>query len=220
MKRKLSRGKTLSTEIIKTDKENWMAPFAEHLGVIPPEFENWRQVFASKGSRIVLVEGNLDREYIEFLRETFPQEFQLPLDVEVVPYGGKGALGNTLMMKFILSRIASYFVTFDQDAAQEVTKSLEKIGLVANKNFAAVGQSKIGRQAIEGLLPDRVLRAVHGRETDLMMVLGAGNSDDRKQAKSSLKRILLTEFKSHQDYSKEELAPLFQLGKVISKPFL
>jgi hypothetical protein len=47
--------------------------------------------------------------------------------------------------------MASYFVTFDLDAAEEATKALTRIGLVDGKDFMAVGINKPGRKAIERL---------------------------------------------------------------------
>jgi len=53
---------------------------------------------------------------------------------------------------------------------------------------------------------------MHGKETDLVMKLTS--SSERRRAKDEPKRKYLEEFKSHTDYSNEELK---ELGKVTRK---
>lgn len=219
LRRKIVRRRTLGTEIVDTSGENWMAPFADQLGIIPPEFETWRGLLASRGARMLLVEGEIDKDYFEHLRENYGDKFGLPTDVEVVSYGGKNALNNTAMVKFVLSRIERYFITFDLDAAQEVRNPLMKIGLKEGEDFMAIGVSKPGRDAIEGMLPERVISAVLAKETDLVLALGSGNGNDRKNARANLKKKFLAEFKKDKIYSEVELRPLFQIGRSISRRF-
>jgi hypothetical protein len=67
--------------------------------------------------------------------------------------------------------------------------------------------------AVKGMLPRRVISAVHGRETDLVMKL---SSSERRRAKDELKRKYLEEFKSHTDYSNEELKELSRVTRKIN----
>ena len=101
--RRRSRRKQLQqTEIVDTSGENWMEPFSEHLGIVAPEFDYWRSLFSSSGSRVLLVEGEVDKEYFSYVRDLLGDGFGLPADVEVVPYGGKDALKNTVLVGFVL----------------------------------------------------------------------------------------------------------------------
>lgn len=220
LQRKVHRNTFKETEVVNTDKDQWMSPFAEHLGIVPPEFESWRNLFGTKRSKVLLVEGDTDKEYFDHLRVNFPKTLSLPPDVEVIPYGGKDALKNIMLVKFVLSKFDRVYVTFDKDAQADVKKFLERLGLVENNDFAAVGLAKPGREAVEGLLPDRVISAVNARETDLIMQLGSAKSDARNEARRKLKVAYLSEFKSHLDYSSTELTELGKLGKLISKAFL
>lgn len=217
LRRKIFRKNFRETEIASTSGENWMAPFAENLGVIPPEFESWQALFAAHKSKVLLVEGPIDKEYIDHMRSTYEEKFGLARDIEVVPYGGKDTLKNTLLVKFVLGKFEHVFITYDMDVSTEIEPYLKRLGLRATKDYAAVGLSKPGRRAIEGLLPDRLLNAVNARETDLVMQMANGVTKEKNSAKSQLKSMYLEEFIKTTDFTDDELKNLFNLGKKISK---
>ena len=54
---------------------------------------------------------------------------------------------------------------------------------------------------------------MNGRETDLIMRLG---SSAKKDAKEKLKKLYLEEFKSHRDYTAEELKEIAKAIKAIN----
>ncbi len=210
------RGKRNETRLVETSGPAWMAPFAEHLGINPSEFANWQPFFSARKSKILLVEGDLDRQYFEeFQQRKFPIE-ALSGEIEVVPYGGKDTLKNTLLVKFVLSKFDRVFITYDQDADEELKKSLPRLGLKLNDDYLSLGESEPGKDCIEGLLPQRVLAAVNGRETDLVMKL---SSRERKDAKQQLKDRYLEEFRKNTDYTKDELKGFEKTIKVINKSF-
>ncbi len=214
--RESKRGKWSETRLVNTSGPSWMAPFAEHLGINLSEFDSWQPFFAARKSKILLVEGDLDRQYFEeFQRRKFPIE-TLSREIEVVPYGGKDTLKNTLLVKFVLSKFDRVFITYDQDADEELKKSLPRLGLKVNDDYLPLGESEPGKDCIEGLLPQRVLATVMGRETDLVMKL---TSRDRKEAKQQLKNRYLEEFQKNTDYSKDELKGFEKIIKVINRSF-
>ena len=104
--------------LIPPEKSGW-SRFPEHLGIVSPEFDNWRSLFTALGSRIILVEGDSVKEYFSFIRGYLGERFGLPDDVEIVPYGGKDALKNTLLVGFVLKNFRNAFITFDLDAAKK-----------------------------------------------------------------------------------------------------
>ncbi len=63
--RESKRGKRNETQLVDTSGTAWMAPFAEHLGVDSSEFANWQPFFSARKSNILLVEGDIDRQYLE-----------------------------------------------------------------------------------------------------------------------------------------------------------
>lgn len=202
------KGKGHETYVVDTSSENWMAPFAEHLGIAPEEFTSWRPVFSAYKSRSLLVEGPIDKEYFEFSKKHPMTTDGLNKDIEVVPYGGKDTLKNTLLVKFVLDTFDQVYVTYDLDADKEARGALTRLGLKEQTDFLALGLRQPGKDSIEGLLPERVLAAVNGRETTLVMGLGSRDNDERRKAKDMLKKKYLEEFKLHSDYTKDELKEL------------
>jgi putative ATP-dependent endonuclease of the OLD family len=212
LERKFRQGKPFETVRVDTDGENWMAPFADHLGVGPDQFSALRPLFSGDRSRVLLVEGSSDQEYFEHLRgHDFCGEKLSPA-VEIVPYGGKDTLKNTVLLKFVLSKFDRAFITYDLDADSDSRAALERLGLKRNQDFHALGVGQPGKDCIEGLLPQCVLSAVTGRETDLVMALSSRDASERRTAKESLKRKYLAEFKSRTDYSSDELR---EIGKIV-----
>jgi putative ATP-dependent endonuclease of the OLD family len=214
--RESKKGTKSATRLVDTSGNGWMAPFAEHLGINSSEFVNWRPFFSTHEEKALLVEGQLDQEYFETLQQrNFPIEC-LNKDIKVTPYGGKDTLKNTLLVKFVLSQFDKVFITYDQDADADVKAALTRLGLKQNDDYLALGKPQHGKDCIEGLLPQRILSAVMGRETDLVMKLG---SKERREAKEQLKRLLLAEFKRNDDYTKEELQDLAKAVKTINRKF-
>lgn len=216
LRRDYKRGKPLDTKVVDTSGDNWMAPFSEHLGIEPVEFNSWRPLFSAYRSQVLLVEGKTDKEYLEFLQKNKMASETLSSDIEVVPYEGKDTLKNTLLLKFVLGKFDRVFITYDLDADSEVKAPLNRLGLKENADFLALGLNHPGRDAIEGLLPEQILAAVNGHETDLVMQLGSRDTKERNDAKAKLKRKYLEEFTKRTDYSKEELKELSRVVKIIN----
>lgn len=214
--REAAKGKARQTRVIDTSGNNWMAPFAEHLGIAPEEFGAWRPVFSAYKSRVLLVEGPIDKKYFEYFQQHQDLSKGFAKDIEVVPYGGKDTLKNTLLVQFVLSKFDNVFVTYDLDADHEVRGPLTRLGLKEGKDFVSLGLQASGRDSIEGLLPERVLAAVNGRETGLVMGLRSRDNSERRDAKDKLKKKYLEEFKQHTDYTQEELKDLLKALRVIS----
>lgn len=219
LRRRLHRGQLQETELVDTSGENWMEPFSEHLGIVSPEFNYWHSLFSSHDSRVLLVEGEMDKEYFIFVRGVLGNRSGLPEDVEIVPYGGKDALKNTVLVSFVLKKFDKIFITFDLDAAHEVKKSLERLGLANKRDYLAIGKDQPGKSTIEGLLPEKIISAVLSQETDLAMQLGSQVSSERREAKRELKRLLLREFQSRSDYSDKELKGFLDIGRILKKAF-
>jgi putative ATP-dependent endonuclease of OLD family len=217
--REVKRGKASQTCVVDTSGANWMAPFAEHLGIAPEEFSCWRPVFSAYKSKVLLVEGPIDKEYFEFFQKQKLAVEGLAKDIEIVPYGGKDTLKNILLVQFVLSKFDHVFITYDLDADKEIRGALNRLGLKERNDFFALGLGQSGKDSIEGLLPERILSAVNGRETDLVMSLRSQNNTERRQAKDKLKKKYLEEFRLHTDYSKEDLKELGKALKIINARF-
>lgn len=214
--REIKRGKAYETVRVDTSGENWMAPFADHLGISSEEFASLKPLFSSDKSKVLLVEGPIDQEYFEFLQNHSLACDQLGASIEVVPYGGKDTLKNTLLVQFVLRKFDRVFVTYDLDAASEVRAALGRVGLNENNDYIALGANQAGKDCIEGLLPHSVLSAVNGRETDLVMRLGSKDNSARRKAKDALKSLYLNEFKSRTDHTKDDLKELAKVVRLVN----
>ncbi|WP_122050147.1 ATP-dependent endonuclease [Asaia bogorensis] len=215
LERKLARGVPRETFVRDTEGDGWMMPFAEILGIIPHEFSNWLPLFSSVKPKVILVEGEIDKEYFEFFRANYPKICKIPADVEILPYGGKDALKNTPILQFMLNKFGRVFITFDLDARDDVIPALDRIGLVQNEDYLSIGVAGPGTGAIEGLLPNTLKRKVYSENVDLVTQL-QGDTKSRNSAKSSLKRKMLDEFKVN-TYEEKELQPFKTVFSVIDR---
>lgn len=214
--RETKRGKSYETVRVDTSGENWMAPFADHLGISSEEFSSLKPLFSADKSRVLLVEGPIDKEYFQLLQKHSLACDQLATGIEVVPYGGKDTLKNTLLIQFVLRKFDRVFVTYDLDAASDVRAALGRVGLREGADYTGLGVDQAGRDCIEGLLPHSVLSAVNGRETDLVMKLGSRDNAERRKAKDALKKLYLDEFRARTDHSKEDLKELAKVVRLVN----
>lgn len=215
--RKVYRGHLRETQVIETSGENWMRPFSENLGLVPEEFSALRDLFKLDSGRVLLVEGSIDKEYLEHIRDNYPHIYQIPHDVEIVPYGGKDTLKSSVLVKFIFARFDRVFVTYDLDAEKECGPALLRLGLVEGEDFCSVGTSKPGQSCIEGLAPESVRSAVFRDNPDLVMALSS-DGGERKKAKDALKGKILAEFKKL-NLADDDLKEFKQLLKRVAKRF-
>lgn len=207
------RGKLKATERVPLDEQKWMEPFSEILGLDNAEFAAWKDVLGSTRTCVLLVEGDLDKRYLEHIHSLGHANLRLPDGLDIVAYEGKDALKNTIMLKFIVEKFKKVFVTFDLDAKPELDKMMQQIGLKDGTDYLALGANKPGKQCIEGLVPDRILAAVHAQNTDLVMQLTAQDARERKSAKCAIKQKILAAFVTEDHMSADELkgfAPLFK----------
>jgi len=214
--REIKRGKAYETVRVDTFGENWMAPFADHLGISSEEFTSLKPLFSADKSKVLLVEGPIDKEYFQFFQQNSLPVDQLATGIEVVPYGGKDTLKNTLLVQFVLKKFDRVFVTYDLDAASEVASALTRVGLKENVDYIGLGVNQAGMDCIEGLLPQSVLSAVNGQQTDLVMKLGSKENSERRKAKDALKKFYLAEFKARTNLTREELKELSKVVRLVN----
>lgn len=215
--RKQVYGKTKQTEVIDVKEDNWMEPFGNILGLNNAEFLAWKEVLFSGKQCVLLVEGDIDRSYFEHIGTLGIPELSLPAGVDIVPYGGKDALRNSILLKFIVEKFKKVLVTFDLDAKSDLERIMSQIGLVEGDSYLPIGLLKPGKDCIEGLLPERVLAKVYAQNTDLVMQMGSVDTKERKSAKNSLKQKLLTEFKADKTIVKDDLKGFFAVFKALAK---
>ncbi len=215
--RKTSYGKIKETEVIPLQEDNWMEPFGNILGLDNAEFSPWRDVLFSGKQCVLMVEGTIDRQYFEHIHSLGLPELTLPKGIDIVPYDGKDALKNAILLKFVLDKFQRVLVTFDLDAKTELERTMIQIGLIEGAGYLTVGANKPGKQCIEGLLPERVLSKVYAANPDLVMALSSADAKERKTAKASLKQKLLAEFKADKSVIKDDLKGFLPIFKALTR---
>lgn len=206
------------TERVDTAGDNWMAPFSQALGLDTEEFKPWKTMMLGRADVVLLVEGETDKEYFEMLRDpTHGANKLLIQGDDIVPYAGTGSLSNTVLLRFVKNRFGRFFVTFDLDAASRIEKTLRSLELTKNKHYVPIGLNAAGKKNIEGLLPDKVKRAVFGANPSLVEAATAGDKDEQESAKNNLKKLLLAEFKAQARPGPEYFGHFYSLTKVINK---
>lgn len=210
--RRMYRGAPKETIITPTDGDKWMLPFADNLGIIPKEFGEWSNLFDTHSPKVVLVEGQIDKEYFTFIRENYPNIYKIPPDIEIVDYGGKDSLKNTSILQFMVNRFSRVYITYDLDAEGEANKALNRIGLKAGEDHCAIGTQGAGMDCIEGLLPAKIKKKVYSDHHETVMALSSQDSNTRRNAKNDLKKHYLAEFKCADldDTDLKEFKKLFQ----------
>jgi hypothetical protein len=217
--RKIFRGKVKETIVVEVNSDKWMQPFSEILGLDNDEFLPWKRVIGVKKDNVLLVEGFIDKEYLVFISSLKLPGLELPENIEVLPYDGKDALRNITILKFIIEKFHKVFITFGLDVKEELSKSMSALSLEENKDYFMVGIEKPGKKCIEGLLPDSLLSSVYAKNTDLVTQLTSVNTKERNDAKSSLKKKYLEEFKAKRDWNIEDLKLFKSLFISITKAF-
>ena len=220
--RRLFRKRLRETEVVPTDSEKWMEPFSLALGISDSELAPWKDALFSSGDSVLLVEGDIDKEYLEMLRDDSHGAERLAFQGTIFPYGGKDTLKQRQLVRFVMSQFKTFLITYDLDCELEVEPVLKSLGLVKGVNYVSIGRDVPGKRFIEGLLPESVFQKVHADNVDLLQKATFATGSDSKSAKSSLKRMYLDEFKKSAKPGAEMFKNFYvlgkQLNKMISKP--
>lgn len=196
-----------------------MQPFGLALGIDNAEFAPWKDLLFGRSGGILLVEGEIDREYFELLRCADHGKHALQFEGEVFAYGGKDTLKNTILLRFIMNKYDRFFITYDLDAKNEVCRTLEILELQGGTHHIAVGLDAPGKRDIEGLLPESVRSAVYSTNPDVVQQAMSGDGRERASAKGHLKRLLLDEFRTTAKPGAEHYKGFYNLTKVINSAF-
>ena len=139
LERKTVKGKQRATVVAETSGESWMRPFALSLGLDKAEFQPWKELLIGSSECVLLVEGEIDKEYFELLRQDNLGENRLILEGEVFPYNGKDNLKNFTLLSYVKNRCDKIFITYDLDADEDLrpdtraTRLSTKQGLLADR---------------------------------------------------------------------------------------
>ena len=216
LERETSRGNLRSSKVIPMDDENWMRPFAQVLGLSNQSFVPWRDLISSDANRLILVEGDTDKKYLEYFKRDIHATNKLVFDGEIYPYGGTGLFDNIVFLQFILRHFKKVLITFDMDSRGKIVSKLEKFGLKENKDFVCIGKDSGGNRAIEGLLPEWVTSQVCSENPSLAN-RAMSNDPDKKDAQNELKRLKVEKFITTARPNTDDCREFYRLIGIINK---
>jgi putative ATP-dependent endonuclease of OLD family len=213
-----SKAKDKGSIITNTEDENWYEPFALALGINGEDFGPLKSTIFNDSNNVILVEGPIDKEYFELLKDPAHGSNALKKNIEIYPYGGADVIKNTAITSFIKNRFTNVVVTVDYDKYESVKKPLTSIGFIENKNLLPVGKNETGKKLIEGLLPSAIKSSVRTKYPDIVDA-AMENSSDKKEAQNSLKKKYLEEFKATAIPGEEHYGEFYKLVKKINANF-
>ena len=165
-----------------------MQPFAVALGLSNTIADQWREVVFSSSKKILFVEGDTDKKYLEYFRDERHGRHRLVFDGEIYPYNGTGFFANVGMLKFLISCFKKVVITFDLDAQRQLTPQLNGLGLKQGRDYICIGDEKAHIESIEGLLPDWVMTRVCQEDAKLVDKAMCNDPKIKKPAQAQIKK--------------------------------
>lgn len=217
LQRKLLRSQLRETQIVDTEGDDWMEPFAAVLGLDNEMFKPWKQAMFGSGESVLLVEGDIDKEYFELLRDPAHGANRLKFEGQIIPYDGCANLKNSVLLKFVNERYKKVFITFDLDVKEEIERSLSSLSLQEGKDYKPVGFNQSGKKDIEGLVPDDIKSPIFAANVDLVQQVMSGSQRERRSAKNNLKRLILESFKRESTPGTDYFKHFYSIAKVVDK---
>lgn len=212
------KSKDTSSQTINTHSDSWCEPFVNALGINAMDFGPMRDLIFSETSKILLVEGPIDKEYFQYFQDNKFGENALCSDIEIFAYDGADNAKNTILMNFIKKKFKKVVLTVDIDRYRDIKKSLLSIGFIENKDLFAIGKNSMGKRCIEGLIPPTSWATVLSQNPDLAQIITLENGKEQKAAKNDIKKKLLDDFK-HTPISESTHRDFYSIIKKLNKAF-
>ena len=218
LERRFERQKMRETQCIDTSGDKWMEPFGIALGIDNDQFLPWQKALFSKHDKLLLVEGETDKEYFELLRDDRHGGRALRFEGEILSYGGKEIVKQRFLLNFIKNRYKKCFITFDLDVRDEVEPCLLDVGFEKDKHYNAIGLDEPGKKAIEGLVPDSIRSAVYAANPGLVdQAMNGSSGKEKNSARNQLKKLILEQFKKTAIPGDEHYKNLYIVAKHIDR---
>ncbi|MBY0520221.1 MAG: ATP-binding protein [Sphingomonas sp.] len=190
--RETFRGRPKSSKLSEVSEDDWMQPFARLLGYNPDFFEPWHSALAMRGRKIVLVEGRIDKKYLDKLKSDEFGSDRLDPDIEIFSYDGVDNLGNDSILRLVISLSSRCLVTCDLDAYDRVKRTFDLLSLEDGRGSISIGKVE-GNGNIEDLVPDKFKQQIYASSPDLVAKL-MGSSKEARSAKSEMKMKICDHF--------------------------
>ncbi len=210
----------LDTFRVPFEQDNWKKPFEHTLGICGPEFDIFKDALFSQSNKLLLVEGDTDKEYFEMLKDTAHGKNALDTECQIFAYDGKDNIRSDILIKFIRDRFSVVIITSDLDAEETLCHKLETLGFKKNEKYFPIGQDQAGKRDIEGLLPDEIRIKVRAENNDLVDASHSDKKEEVKSAKNNLKKKYLKKFKAEATIEKGYFDEFYKITKKINKALL
>jgi len=212
------KNKLDKTEIINTEGDKWVEPYSLALGIAGVELNAYKNIFLTDASDIILVESDIDKEYVELLLKPEHNDNKLDFKGQVFVYNDAATLTNNIMLKFIKEKFGRFLVLANMDQIESLRGSFRSVGMEENAQFIAIGLKKAGMDNIEGLLPEDIRSKVYSANSSLVMS-ALSTAKESRDAKLQLEKLLLEEFKVSAQPSEIHYGEFYKVIKKINKVF-
>ena len=216
LERETFRGKPKSTKVVQVEENNWMQPFANLLGYNTESFGPWQDALKLRGKKVLLVEGDIDKRYLERIQDQFFGKDALNSAIEIFAYNGAGNLKAESILRLVIQLSDRCVITCDLDAYDKVENTFKILNLAEGKDHTFIGKGD-GRGCIEDYVPQAVHEKVYAANPSLVSKL-MGASSDARSAKSSMKSKICEYFLDHA--KQEDFADFLSLAKRLNKMFV
>ena len=214
--RTVTRGNFRASRLVEINRDNWMAPFAQVLGLTNDVFEQWGPLVFNQGGCMLLVEGELDKKYFEFFKDGKHGAFALEPTCQIVPYGGTGFFTHPQILQFVKAQFRHLLISFDYDSKDEIEPKLKALGMRREQDYIIIGKDEAGKKSVEGLLPSWVRSTVYDKNQDVVAA-ALSHESVRKSAESKLKDLLCEEFLKNAKPTDADCGSFYTVVKTINK---
>lgn len=211
----LGRKKSGESYQIETNGEFWYEPFVSTLGIDKDNYGPMKEVIFNENNKLLLVEGELDKKYLNFLKSDIHGDNALNNEIEIHPMGGVDALKNNVWMNFIKNKFKKVVVLVDLDRSNDVKKSLQPIGFKENNNLYVVGSEE--SPYIEDLVPNDIFNEITSNNPDITRKLMSADKKKKDSGRSELKSKLADALIARGIGS--DLSKFYELTRKLNKSF-
>jgi len=213
-----AKGKEMrGTKRVNIDDTDWMKPFALALGLSNSVLEPWKDLLFSNAESVVLVEGDIDKKYLEYFQTSIHGTKALK-EAEIFAYGGHGKLNSSdVLLQFLKERYTNVIITYDLDVKKHVDKTINRLAVIDKKKCLPVGLNEAGARCMEGLLPSGVRSEVNATNQDLVNAAMSGVTEEASSAHDRLKNLYWEEFDKKWKEKTDCFERFYQLVRDINK---
>jgi hypothetical protein len=122
-------------------------------------------------------------------------------------------------LNFLKNKYKQILITYDLDVETQIESVLKGQGYEKGKGYMPIGMKDAGKKNIEGLVPESIKSAVYSANAALVEQMMNGTNEERKGAKSQIKKMIYDKFKAEATPGNEYFKDFYNLSKSVNKAF-